>query len=679
MRRLWPGKDSRVCWWAKPGAGLGRCLRFGLPVICPGRGGVECFWLLFAAMPQEIIILIVVWLLPLGAAAGLQVLPRAAHRWAFVPVVAVELVAVAAMLWLRMSGAGAQELRFDVPWFALGGQSVVWSVVPDRVSLTVLTALHVVALLVGVFSVAYMRGDAGFRRYYSLLGFFVFAMHGLLLSSNLLMIYICWELVGFASYLLIGFWREQPAANRAAKKAFMVNRVGDAGLMLALMAIYQGAGTLDLAGLAAAEAEGNWVWWAGIGLVLAAMAKSAQLPLSIWLPDAMTGPTPVSALIHAATMVAAGVYLLVRTAFFFPPELLIFLAWLGGLTALAAGLTALFQFDLKKILAYSTISQLGYMVSAVGLGSGEAALFHLETHAFFKAGLFLGAGALIHLLHERSRLAAHHPDAQDIRLMGGMYREAPWVFGAFALCAAALMGLPFTSGFLSKEPILMLAWEHGQLGPFALLMVSVLLTGWYTVRLMVYVFGGKVREAAFATGVGSEPLTRWPIVVLGLGSLWWVFEVWPIDPHTFESASHLGLTLGAQLLVIVGGGLALRLARPAAESITEAAGREWLGSFFGLHRLYLVCGQGLALLGKGLALGDRRLLDGLINGLGRFTAALAFLLHSLDRLVVDGAIRLLAWLTRTVGLAVRQMHSGRVSLFYLVVLAVFGFLLWVVL
>ncbi|NJO03892.1 MAG: NADH-quinone oxidoreductase subunit L, partial [Bacteroidia bacterium] len=315
-------------------------------------------------------------------------------------------------------------------------------------------------------------------------------------------------MVGLSSYLLIGFWYGKLAASRAARKAFLVNRLGDAGFLIAIFFIYHYFGTLELSALPArleaiplikpmAQIPFTLL---GLGLFCGVMAKSAQFPLHIWLPDAMEGPTPVSALIHAATMVAAGVYLLARVFFLINIQVFVLIAFIGGATAFLGAFTALVQKDIKRVLAYSTISQLGYMVMGMGVGAYDASLFHLFTHAFFKASLFLGAGAIIHTMHETSHEIGQDFDPQNIYMMGGLRRKMPFTFACFTLSALALVGLPFSSGFLSKDAILSAAWawapEMAQSGNYIYYLVpliafaSVFLTALYIGRMLLLVFFG---------------------------------------------------------------------------------------------------------------------------------------------------------------------------------------------
>ncbi len=367
----------------------------------------------------------------------------------------------------------------------------------DTQSRGMLFIVTFIGALVHWYSIDYMKDDAGKARFFGALSLFMFSMTGIVLANNFAMMFVFWELVGVSSYLLIGHWFEKPSACEAAKKAFMVNRIGDFGFMIGILVLWGASnGEISFAGLKESFGEGKvagalaaappWlVTLAALGIFMGAVGKSAQVPLHVWLPDAMEGPTPVSALIHAATMVAAGVYMLVRVGFLFEhsADAQHVIAGIGGFTALFAALMAVSQNDIKRILAYSTLSQLGYMVMAVGLHSGEAAMFHLYTHAFFKALLFLGAGAVIY--------ACHHE--QNIWKMGGLRKFTPATFVTFLIGTAALMGFPFTSGFFSKEGILGAAFEHcGWL--FASSAFTAFLTSFYMTRCVVVTFFGKPRS-----------------------------------------------------------------------------------------------------------------------------------------------------------------------------------------
>ena len=373
----------------------------------------------------------------------------------------------------------------------------------DPMSRLMLLIVTFIGTLVHVFSLVYMRKDKGFSRYFGALSFFVFSMLGIVLSSNLIMMFIFWELVGVSSYLLISHWFDKPAAADAGKKAFITNRIGDVGFLLGILLVWQQAHTVNIASI-----TGQVSTLAGLLIFCGAVGKSAQFPLHVWLPDAMEGPTPVSALIHAATMVAAGVYMLCRVMVLFTPDALLIIAWIGAITALLAALMAIQQNDIKRILAYSTLSQLGYMVMAVGCGGTEAAMFHLTTHAAFKALLFLGAGAVIY--------ACHHE--QDIWNMGGLRHKLSKTSITFIIGALALAGFPLLSGFFSKDAILMQA--HLNQKPLFYIGVTVAaLTAFYMMRCVLVAFFGKTRtdQAKEAHEVPGEMLL--PLIILALFSV----------------------------------------------------------------------------------------------------------------------------------------------------------------
>ncbi|MFV8782214.1 NADH-quinone oxidoreductase subunit L [Microbulbifer sp. SA54] len=387
----------------------------------------------------------------------------------------------------------------------------------DALTLVMLSVITGVGFLIHLYSAAYMRGDDSYRRYFAYLNLFVFSMLILVLADNLVLLYLGWEGVGLCSYLLIGFWYRNPDNGRAARKAFIVTRVGDTALLVGLFLLLREFHTLALPPLMNAVrspgADPQILTLAALLLLGGALGKSAQLPLQTWLPDAMAGPTPVSALIHAATMVTAGVYLVARChELFLRSEVaMLATATLGTLTLLLAGLSALAQTDIKRVLAYSTISQLGYMFLALGAGAFSAAIFHLVTHAFFKALLFLAAGVVI--------LSLHHE--QDMRTMGGLRKKLPLVFAVFVVGCAALAALPLTSGFFSKEQILAQTWDmFGGTNPFWLGGVTgALVTGMYSARLLTQVFFGAEGSASRHCRSAMGPAMTIPLVVLALLAL----------------------------------------------------------------------------------------------------------------------------------------------------------------
>jgi NADH-quinone oxidoreductase subunit L len=371
-------------------------------------------------------------------------------------------------------------------WLTAGQLDFGLRIVVDPLSVFMMLVVSGVGMLIVLYSIGYMEGDDEERRYFAYMALFVFSMLLVVQAGNLLILLVGWGLVGLSSYLLIGFWHERPTAVAAAKKAFVINAIGDATMALALFLLIQRTGSLDFEVVFSQSITGSWaINLIALGLLGGAVAKSAQLPLHTWLPDAMEGPTPVSALIHAATMVTAGVYLIVRTGSLFAqaPKVLELAAGLGAITIVVAGLIALVQVDIKRVIAYSTMSQIGYMFLAAGLGAYPNAMFHLMTHAFFKALLFLAAGIVIHAL------AAE----QDIRKMGGLRKLMPLTFVAFVVGSLSLAGIPPFSGFFSKDSILAAALAGGWYGELLWVagMVGTFLTGLYAFRLLFIVFFGE--------------------------------------------------------------------------------------------------------------------------------------------------------------------------------------------
>ena len=384
----------------------------------------------------------------------------------------------------------------------------------DQLAKTMLLVVTSVGGLIHIYSLGYMGSDDGKARYFASLSLFMFAMIGIVLANNFVMMFIFWELVGVCSYLLIGHWYERDAAAKAANKAFITNRLGDFGFMLGILLMWSATRSVVFTDIAASigklSANPAFLTAAALLVFCGAVGKSAQFPLHVWLPDAMEGPTPISALIHAATMVAAGVYMLVRVGFLVSasPAALNVITWIGTITAVMAALIATQQNDIKRILAYSTLSQLGYMVMAVGLASGEAAMFHLFTHAFFKALLFLGAGSIIFMLHHE----------QNIWKMGGLAPRMAVTFLTFAVATLALIGCPPFSGFWSKDAILAIAFERNT-AVFGIALCTAFLTAFYMTRLVVVVFFGKPRSDSARNGFESPWVMLIPLVLLAVPSL----------------------------------------------------------------------------------------------------------------------------------------------------------------
>ncbi len=409
-----------------------------------------------------------------------------------------------------------------VPWLSLGDRFVINAgILIDNLTAVMLVIVTLVSFLVHLFSVGYMHGDPKYSRYFAYLSIFSFSMLGLVLAESFFFIYIFWELVGFSSYALIGFWFEKKSAADAGKKAFIVNRVGDFGFLIGFLLLFATTGVLGFdevfLGISEGKIGGTLLTLAGIGIFCGAIGKSAQFPLHVWLPDAMEGPTPVSALIHAATMVAAGVYLVGRVYPIFTPDAFLFIAYTGLITLFITATIALVATDIKKVLAYSTCSQLGYMIMGLGVGGFTAGLAHLTTHAAFKACLFLGSGSVIHAVH-----------SQEITEMGGLRKKMPITFLTFLIATLAISGVPLFSGFYSKDMILKSALLFGMKNPhhmilFAGALLTAGMTAFYMFRLVIRTFLGEPKDHHKFDHAHESPPSMWvPLVVLaGLSFSFW--------------------------------------------------------------------------------------------------------------------------------------------------------------
>jgi NADH-quinone oxidoreductase subunit L len=527
-------------------------------------------------------------------------------------------------------------------WATIGGSSFEVSFYFDALSAVMALIVTGVGSLIHVYSIGYMKEDSSYARYFAYLNLFLFFMLLLVLGRSLLVLFVGWEGVGLASYLLIGFWFEDPDKARAGKKAFITNRIGDAGFLLGMFLLYQALGTLDAdrinAAFMGATLPAVSASLVGILLFIGASGKSAQIPLHVWLPDAMAGPTPVSALIHAATMVTAGVYMVSRLSgiYMHAPEASAVIAAIGVLTAFFAATIAIAQTDIKKVLAYSTISQLGFMFVAAGVGAYSVAIFHLYTHAFFKACLFLGAGSVIHALGGE----------QDIRKMGGLARRIPVTFATFAIATAAIAGIPPLAGFFSKDEILWYAFASSAGGSpllYAVAATTALLTAFYMFRLLWLTFFGRSRMSAEVEHhVHESPLSMTGVlVVLAVGSAIGGFLALPHFlgtllplPEVVPALEHFESPLLVLSIVLAFAGLAAAAFVYGGEGRrAEALHRRFAGLYRLLAAKYYVDEAYDALIGRPLywisdriflRLGDQKIIDGTLHGLaalGRRSAA----------------------------------------------------------
>ena len=605
--------------------------------------------------------------------AGAAVLSRfrsgVAAGWVAVALTALGL---GASVWVATQVTDT-PMVWQQAWASFGSFVIPVSLQLDRLAVLMLVLVHTVGLLVQVYSISYLRTDGRLPRYFAFLQLFIGAMLGIVLAGNLVVMYAFWELVGLASYLLIGFWYDRPAAVVAAKKAFLMNRIGDMGFLIGIFLTLYFLHTTELAAFTSSLPT-----LVGVCLFMGCVGKSAQFPLLTWLPDAMEGPTPVSALLHAATMVAAGIFLLARIHPLLSPDALLIILSIGTLTTLWAGYSALFQTDIKKVLAFSTISQLGLMVAAMGTGNPNGAMFHLLTHAFFKAGLFLSAGAVIHAVH-----------TQDMGQMGGLRTKLPVTFCVYTGCAAALAGLPFFSGFLSKEAILSgtLTWADGRGGGMAwfipgLLIASSGLTAVYMARQWRLVFFGSSRFGATVHPHEADGLMTIPMLVLAVLSVGFWFSLNPVSAHDgwffrlFPIAeTNTPVWLGGVSVGLAGLGIALGFRMPE-----PTAARWWvqLSVRYGfLDEVYgAVFTRPVRRLARRLYQADQRVVDGAVNGLGMGSVVFAHVISWLDRYVVDGAVNGVVWLAGRLGKRVRSLQSGYVQSYIATAVVCLLLLLW---
>ena len=577
-------------------------------------------------MNPSVTLALVTLVAPLGAALLSVIIPPLRHRGAPAAMLTIlgSLLATGAAGLLVMEDVAGRAIRATVPWMVVQGRGLgEVGVRLDAVSIPMLAVVCLVALAVQVYSIAYMHGETGrsYGRYFAYHALFLFSMNTLVLAPDLLQAFAGWELVGLVSYLLIGFHFDCPTAARAAVKAFWMTKLADMGFLFALLLLYARTGSFswDVA-LRPEVAE------AAAALVfLAVMGKSAQFPLHVWLPDAMEGPTPVSALLHAATMVAAGVYLVVRADPLFAQAHWVQggMLWVGTITAVFAALLGLVQTDIKRVLAYSTCSQLGFMVAALGAGSAFAGYFHLGTHAFFKALLFLGAGSVIHAVH-----------SNEMTAMGGLGRKMPLTALTFTAGALSLAGVPPFAGFASKDAILTAVEGKAGWIPWALLLSTAFLTAFYMGRVLVLTFLGKPSAAA-AHAHESPMVMTGPLVALAIPTVaGGLLGPWLARGLGTEMHLHLGLTPVLASVAALGG-LALSLA-------IHLRGREapFVGTIAALDRA--------SVIDRTWAFGYRSVL-----------LPLGALLRWVDRYLVDGVMNGLGYGTLEAGQAVRPVQTGR--------------------
>lgn len=596
--------------------------------------------------------------------------------------------------------------EFNVEWFNLGENKILGltsfsaGFQIDPLTAVMLVVVNAISAFVHLFSVKYMEGDAKYKKYFAYLGLFTFSMLGLVLGNTIVLMYVFWELVGVSSYLLIGFWYEKPAPQEAAKKAFIVNRVGDAGFLLGILIIFFTLGAFTFSdifqGVASGKLSGGMLTAAGILLFCGAVGKSAQFPLHVWLPDAMEGPTPVSALIHAATMVAAGVYLVARIFVMLSADALTVITYIGVITAFISATIALTQNDIKKVLAYSTISQLGYMIMAIGVGAYSFGFFHLVTHAFFKACLFLTAGSVIYGLHH----------VQDIREMGGLRKKMPITFYTFLMATLAISGVPLTSGFLSKDAILAATLAFGSINGGINYIVPVLaflvagLTAFYMFRLLIMTFLGEPRNKEKYDHCHESPKQMTiPLIILAILSFFGFFSLNPLSgdggwflnlvkmpehllagtkgvmyhllplEEYMEHVHHAHYTAMFLSLAISGIGILTAFTFYYWKKVNVDKLAESIKPLynFSLNKWYfdeLYDKTAVAftmLLSKVSAWFDNTIVDGVVNGASTVTRVFSKYNGHFDNIVVDGLVNLTGGIVGAFGLIFRKLQTGRIQ------------------
>ena len=645
-------------------------------------------------------------------------LPRQGD-WFASATISISLVLSLYVLITKLTSIPHEAVTNSLTWVTIGSLQIEVGIMIDNLAAVMLVVVTLISALVHFFSMGYMKGDVRYSRYFATLGLFSFSMLGIVLTNSLLLMYVFWELVGISSYLLIGHWYEKKSASNAANKAFIVNRIGDFGMFLGIMILFISFSTFSFEGIFGAIENGTlpfgsegWLTAAGLLIFCGAVGKSAQFPLHVWLPDAMEGPTPVSALIHAATMVAAGVYLVARVFPMLTADALLVIAYIGAVTALIAATIAVTQFDIKKVLAYSTISQLGYMIMALGVGAYTAGFMHLVTHAAFKAGLFLGAGSVIYAMHKSLHdLDDHKTDAQDIRNMGGLKSKMPITYATFLIFTLAISGIPFTSGFLSKDEILAGSLAFSSINGHWLLPVIGFavagLTAFYMFRVLLLAFHGKASNSKRIEGIKESPMVMTiPLIVLATISLFVFYSFNPFGAADgwFFAAIERPLSIVPELLqpagnalfhevlhdvhgtamtlsiLIAATGILLAFAvyhwkKISADTLAQKAGVLYRGasSLWYFDEIYdQVFVNGLFLLTKISRWFDENVIDAIVNGTAVVIRGISTVSSWIDTNIVDGLVNATATTADRAGGLLSHVQTGRLQTY--LVYIVFSFL-----
>jgi NADH-quinone oxidoreductase subunit L len=593
----------------------------------------------------------------------------------------------AVLVFAQTVGTGIAREVIVYRWIFGGTLSVNLAFLIDQLACIMLLVVTGVGFLIHLYSVGYMHGEEGFTRFFTYMNLFMVSMLLLVMGNNYLVLFIGWEGVGLCSYLLIGYYYDRVSAAKAATKAFVVNRIGDAGFLVAIFLVFVNFQTLDYREVFAQAGHLSTGMATAIALCLliGAVGKSAQIPLYTWLPDAMEGPTPVSALIHAATMVTAGVYMIVRNHAIYDlaPVAMTTVAWVGGLTALFAATIGLVQNDIKRVLAYSTVSQLGYMFLACGIGAYTAAIFHLMTHAFFKALLFLSAGSVIHALSGE----------QDIRKMGGLKRHLPWTHALFLIGTLAIAGIPGLAGFWSKDEIMAHAFVNHRYALYALAAAGAFLTAFYMFRLTYLTFYGESRvDSHIAHHIHeSPPVMIGPLVVLAALSVvggfpgvppesgWFHRFLGPVVGGAAETHSSIGHLLAlmavASTIALSGWGLAhylysLRREMPAQWASRAPRLYTTLLNKYYVDELYdVLVVEPVKRLGMACDWFDRTVIDGMVRAVGRFTEVGSAASTSFEKYVIYGFLNIVGYTNHLAARSWRKLQSGMVHHYAAIIVA----------
>lgn len=602
---------------------------------------------------------------------------RMKERAAWIGVTALGLAFLMALKVLAEVLAGAQAAA-SFEWLKIGSYTIDMGFQVGALEASMMVVVTAVSLMVQIYSMGYMHGDPRFNRYYMTVNLFTTGMLGVVIADNFLLFLMSWEIMGLCSYLLISHYYEDLNNAKAGMKAFLTTRVGDVGMMAGIWLLFSQAGSFNFADIAVwvenASGSENIITLAALLLFAGAVGKSAQVPLHVWLPDAMAGPTPASALIHAATMVAAGVYLVAKSYFIFQasPDAMFVVAVIGALTAFLAATIATVQVDLKKVLAYSTVSQLGFMMLGLGVGGYTAALFHLITHAFFKALLFLGAGSVIHAVH-----------TQNMHEMGGLFKKMKITGTTFIIGSLALAGIPPFAGFYSKDMILLEAYRYNEV-LFWIGAAAAFMTAYYMTRAIILTFFGKPRDMEKYEHAHESPLNMSiplmflaiPATLLGYGMYrdYFVksFITLPGLTHAYHSDFVMNMAISVAVLGIIVGFIVY-----GTNWVSKTAAIRNLKPLYVLlkHKYYFdelyngVVVKGTVGISRLVGWFDKWIVDGLVNFVGWSTGQLSRLTRTFDTIVVDGAVNGTAALTMAAGNQVRKLQTGVVQSYMLVLFA----------